>query len=175
MSTAGPEVSVCVPVYRGEAFLAETIHSVLSQTFEDFELVLLDNASTDETPHIARSFGDPRLRIVTNATTLSQPDNWRRAVELCRAPLVKLVCADDLLFHLSYLADAVALGRPELLVAYVEFIARFLGRFGVAEDEVDATLAALRAATARRTSPATAAAAAACLDAAEVARRGARA
>ena len=88
MSTAGPKVSVCIPVYRGEAFLAETVRSVLSQTFEDFELVLLDNASTDETPHIARSFGDPRLRIVTNVTTLSQPDNWRRAVELCRAPLV---------------------------------------------------------------------------------------
>jgi glycosyltransferase involved in cell wall biosynthesis len=96
--TAGPEVSVCIPVYRGEAFLAETIRSVLSQTFEDFELVLLDNASTDETPHIARSFGDPRLRIATNATTILQPDNWRRAVELCRAPLVKLVCADDLLY-----------------------------------------------------------------------------
>ena len=98
MLTAGPEVSVCIPVYRGEAFLAETIRSVLSQTFGDFELVLLDNASTDETPHIARSFGDPRLRIATNATTISQPDNWRRAVELCRAPLVKLVCADDLLY-----------------------------------------------------------------------------
>jgi glycosyltransferase involved in cell wall biosynthesis len=98
VKTAVPEVSVCIPVYRGEAFLAETIRSVLHQTFDDYELVLLDNASTDETPRIARSFGDPRIRVVTNATTISQPDNWRKAVELCRAPLIKLVCADDLLY-----------------------------------------------------------------------------
>jgi glycosyltransferase involved in cell wall biosynthesis len=91
---------VCIPVYRGEAFLAETIRSVLRQTYDNYELVVLDNASTDETPRIARSFDDPRIRIVTNTTTLSQPDNWRKAVELCRAPLIKLVCADDLLYPL---------------------------------------------------------------------------
>jgi glycosyltransferase involved in cell wall biosynthesis len=84
-------------VYRGEQFLAETMRSVLDQTYEDYELVVLDNASPDATPCIARSFHDPRIHIETNATTLAQPDNWRRAVELCRAPLVKLVCADDLL------------------------------------------------------------------------------
>jgi glycosyltransferase involved in cell wall biosynthesis len=89
---------VCIPVYRGEAFLAETIRSVLRQTFDDYELVLLDNASTDETAQIARSFANPRIRIVTNTTTIQQPDNWRKAVELCRAPLVKLLCADDLLY-----------------------------------------------------------------------------
>jgi glycosyltransferase involved in cell wall biosynthesis len=91
---------VCIPVYRGEAFLAETIRSVLRQTYDNYELVVLDNASTDETPRIARSFDDPRIRIVTNTTTLSQPDNWRKAVELCLAPLIKLVCADDLLYPL---------------------------------------------------------------------------
>jgi glycosyltransferase involved in cell wall biosynthesis len=91
---------VCIPVYRGEAFLAETIRSVLRQTYDNYELVVLDNASTDGTPRIARSFDDPRIRIVTNTTTLSQPDNWRKAVELCRAPLIKLVCADDLLYPL---------------------------------------------------------------------------
>lgn len=93
----GPHVSVCIPVYLGEQFLGETIRSVLDQTYENFELVLLDNASPDATATIARSFRDPRIRIETNLTTLPQPDNWRRAVELCRAPLVKLVCADDLL------------------------------------------------------------------------------
>ena len=91
-------MSVCIPVYRGEAFLAETIRSVLRQTYGNYELVVLDNASTDETRWIARSFDDPRIRIVTNTTTIPQPDNWRKAVELCRAPLVKLVCADDLLY-----------------------------------------------------------------------------
>lgn len=92
-----PAVSVCVPVYCGERFLAETIRSVLEQTYRDFELVILDNASPDDSGRIARSFRDDRIRVETNATVLPQPHNWRRAVELCRAPLVKLLCADDLL------------------------------------------------------------------------------
>ena len=92
-----PAVSVCVPVYRGEQFLAETIHSVLEQTYRDFELVILDNASPDDSGRIARSFRDDRIRVETNSSVLPQPHNWRRAVELCRAPLIKLVCADDLL------------------------------------------------------------------------------
>jgi glycosyltransferase involved in cell wall biosynthesis len=92
-----PHVSICIPVYQGEKFLAETIRSVLAQTYHDFELVILDNASTDTTAHIAHSFDDPRIRVETNPTTLPQPHNWRRAIDLTRAPLIKLLCADDLL------------------------------------------------------------------------------
>ena len=92
-----PAVSVCIPVYNGEQFLAETIRSVLKQTYHEFELVILDNASTDDTGRIAHSFDDGRIRVEVNSTLLPQPQNWRRAVELCRAPLIKLVCADDLL------------------------------------------------------------------------------
>ncbi|MCU1664472.1 MAG: hypothetical protein JWR58_4537 [Pseudonocardia sp.] len=92
-------VSVCIPVYNGERFLAETIRSVLDQTYRDFELVILDNASTDDSGAIARSFAehDSRIRIERNPTTVSQPDNWNRVVQLSTAPLVKDVCADDLL------------------------------------------------------------------------------
>jgi glycosyltransferase involved in cell wall biosynthesis len=92
-----PSVSVTIPVYNGERFLAETIRSVLDQTYRDFELVVLDNASTDRSGAIARQFGDPRIRIERNRETLPQADNWNRAVEVTRGPLVKVVCADDLL------------------------------------------------------------------------------
>jgi glycosyltransferase involved in cell wall biosynthesis len=92
-----PSVSVCIPVYKGERFLAETMRSVLEQTYRDFELVVLDNASPDESGAIARSFNDPRIRVERNAVTLTQSENWNRTLQLCRGPLVKLVCADDLL------------------------------------------------------------------------------
>lgn len=95
--SAVPSVSVCIPVYRGEKYLAETMRSVIEQTYPDYELVVLDNASPDDTSHIAASFTDRRVRVETNPRTIPQPSNWRRAVELCRAPLIKLVCADDLL------------------------------------------------------------------------------
>ena len=68
-----------------------------TDTRGDFELVVLDNDSDDDTGAVARSFTDPRVRVESNPSTIAQPDNWRRAVELCRAPLVKLLCADDLL------------------------------------------------------------------------------
>ncbi|MHA6616477.1 glycosyltransferase family 2 protein [Pseudonocardia sp. DLS-67] len=92
-----PSVSVCIPVYNGEQFLAETIRSVLDQTYRDFELVILDNASTDRSGDIAASFDDPRIRIERNLDTLPQGENWNRVVELARGPIVKVVCADDLL------------------------------------------------------------------------------
>ena len=92
-----PNVSVCVPVRNGGRFIAETVRSVLDQSYPDFELVILDNASTDGTVAIARSFADSRVRVERTTSALSMPDNWNRAVQLTRAPLVKLLCADDLL------------------------------------------------------------------------------
>lgn len=94
---APPSVSVTIPVYNGERFLAETIRSVLDQTFRDFELVILDNASKDRSGVIAQSFGDPRIRVERNPETVPQAENWNRAVRLCRAPLIKMLCADDLM------------------------------------------------------------------------------
>jgi glycosyltransferase involved in cell wall biosynthesis len=92
-----PAVSVCIPIYNGERFLAETIRCVLDQTYQNFELILLDNASTDRTGEIAASFTDPRIRIERNEATVSQQVNFNRAVDYCQAPLIKLVCADDLM------------------------------------------------------------------------------
>ena len=94
---ASPHVSICIPVRNGERFLPATIRSALDQTYPDVEVVLLDNASTDATPAIMASFDDPRIRVVRNPALLSLSDNWNRAVRLGGAPLVKLLCADDLL------------------------------------------------------------------------------
>jgi glycosyltransferase involved in cell wall biosynthesis len=97
MFVASPTVSICVPVRNGERFLPSTIRSALDQTFRDIEVVLLDNASTDDTPSVMASFDDPRIRVVRNSETLEMVDNWNRAIGLGGAPLVKLLCADDLL------------------------------------------------------------------------------
>jgi glycosyltransferase involved in cell wall biosynthesis len=84
-------------VYNGETYLGETIRSVLDQTYGDFELVVLDNGSTDNSGQIARSFGDRRMRIERNSSVMDLVPNWNRLISLCRSPLIKLVCADDLL------------------------------------------------------------------------------
>ncbi|NTU92938.1 MAG: glycosyltransferase family 2 protein [Chlorobiaceae bacterium] len=95
---AKPLVSVAVPLYNNERFIAETIESVLAQTMPDFELLVYDDHSTDRSLEIARSYSDPRIRIVTSDRNLGPEGNWNRAVSQVGGTYVKLLCADDLLF-----------------------------------------------------------------------------
>jgi hypothetical protein len=90
-------VSVCVPVRRGERALAETIGSVLEQTYRDLELVVLDSAGADETAEVVQSLRDPRLRLERVRGAPGQADHWNRAVQAGTAPLVKVVRTGDLL------------------------------------------------------------------------------
>lgn len=103
-----PTVSVCIPVYNGERFIGEAITSVLNQTLQDFELVILDNASTDGTLDVARTFEDPRVRIVEGATNIGAGANWNRALAEAKSDLVKILCADDVLLP-DILARQVAI------------------------------------------------------------------
>ena len=66
MSTTArpPRISVLLPVYDGEQFIGEAVRSVLGQTFTDFELLLIDDGSTDRTPEILAGFADSRLRVI---------------------------------------------------------------------------------------------------------------
>jgi len=91
-----PAVSICIPAYQAQRHLATTMRFVLAQTCPDLEIVVLDNASTDDTSEIVRRMADHRVRLVRNDVVLSLADNWNRAVELSRGDLVKVVCADDL-------------------------------------------------------------------------------
>jgi glycosyltransferase involved in cell wall biosynthesis len=59
-----PEVSIVVPIYNGSAYLSDTIHSLLSQTFGDFELLAIDDGSTDNSSELVRSFHDERIRLI---------------------------------------------------------------------------------------------------------------
>lgn len=92
-----PAVAVCVPLYDKEQFVGETIRSVLDQTFADFELVVLDNASADRSAEIVNSFDDPRIVLEHNSETVPAGVNFNKVVALSRAPLVKVLAADDLI------------------------------------------------------------------------------
>ncbi|WP_040864207.1 glycosyltransferase family 2 protein [Nocardia exalbida] len=90
------KLSVCVPAYNAERTLAATLDSVLAQDL-DFEVVILDNASTDRTGDIARARHDPRVRVLRNDRVLPIGANWDRVIRESTGDLVKVVCADDLL------------------------------------------------------------------------------
>ena len=95
---ATPLVSVTIPLYNNERFIAQTIESVLSQSMSDFELLVYDDCSSDRSLDIARSYMDRRIRVVAGDCNLGPEGNWNRAVSEVRGRWVKLLCADDILF-----------------------------------------------------------------------------
>ena len=98
MSKAKPPcISVCVPTYRGAATLGPAIESVLAQTDSDFELIVIDDGSPDDTRAVVERFADPRLRYVRNARNLGPEGNWNRCLELASGTYFKLLPHDDLL------------------------------------------------------------------------------
>ena len=93
-----PRVSVCIPVYQGERYVAKAIQSALYQTYADIDVVVLDNASTDGTLAEVCRFSDERLRVVKNDTNLGAAGNFNKALVEARGAYVKILCADDFLY-----------------------------------------------------------------------------
>ncbi len=112
-----PTVSVCIPAYNAARFVGETISSVLAQTFDDFELVVVDDASRDRTAEVVASFDDPRVRLERNEAGLGVEGNWNRSVSLASGRYVKLLCHDDTL-RPDCLATQVALleAHPDVVM-----------------------------------------------------------
>jgi glycosyltransferase involved in cell wall biosynthesis len=93
-----PEISVCIPVYNAEPFIGQAIESALSQTWKDFELIVLDNKSTDNTLAVIRKYKDKRLRVIAHKKNLGAQANWNAAVTEAKGRFVKILCADDYMY-----------------------------------------------------------------------------
>ncbi len=102
-----PKVSVCIPTYNTARYLLEAIESVLAQEFDDYELVICDNASTDETPEICRSYTDPRIRYCRFEELVNQAGNFNRCLKEACGEFITLLHSDDLLLP-GFLADRVS-------------------------------------------------------------------
>jgi len=92
-----PKVSVCIPVYNREDFIADAIESVLQQTFTNFELIVTDNCSTDNTPQIVQSYAQQDRRIIyyRNEHDLGICSSMNRAILLSRGEYIKFLFSDD--------------------------------------------------------------------------------
>jgi glycosyltransferase involved in cell wall biosynthesis len=95
---ASPRLSVGLPVYNGEDYLAESIEALLDQTYQDFELILSDNASTDGTAGICRRYAqqDSRVRYVRQPRNIGCAPNHNFVVGEARGELFKWASSDDL-------------------------------------------------------------------------------
>jgi len=93
-------VSVFIPAYNAEEYLEETIRKVLDQTFQEWELIVVDNASMDSTgtvlQRLASEFRDPRIRVLTNSITLPMAESWNVGLRHAKGEFLKMICADDI-------------------------------------------------------------------------------
>jgi glycosyltransferase involved in cell wall biosynthesis len=94
-ATSKPLVSICLPAYNAAHWIAQAIESALEQTWESFEHLIGDNASTDSTVEIARSYDDSRIRVLESPHNLGLVGNHNRLLKLSSGKFIKLLHADD--------------------------------------------------------------------------------
>ena len=91
-----PKISVILPVYNGEKYLAEAIDSILSQTYQNFELIIINDCSSDRTPEIISSFTDERIRIINNPSNMKISRSLNKGIELAQGQFIARMDADDI-------------------------------------------------------------------------------
>lgn len=111
-----PKVSVLLPVYNGEPYIAECIESILNQTFTDFELLVLNDGSTDRTLEIVRQYDDPRIRIIDHED-IGQANNLNDGLGKALGDYVCEVDADDYISatHLDHLYTEAYMNNADVV------------------------------------------------------------
>lgn len=104
-----PFFSICIPNYNYGRFIGTTIESVLAQTYQNFEIIVADNASTDNSVAVVNSFDDPRIRLYENNYNIGFAPNLQRATVHARGDFIHLLSSDDLM-------------KPRALEAYIHVI-----------------------------------------------------
>lgn len=131
-------LSIGLPVYNGERYLAQAIGALLDQTWRDFELIISDNASTDRTAEICRVFAatDARVQVVRNDVNLGAARNYNRTLELASGEYFKWAAHDDVC-HPRFLEACVAVldAEPGSVLVHtlsdaIDESGRLIGRYG---------------------------------------------
>jgi len=118
-----PRLSVGLPVYNGQRYLAEALDSLLGQSFTDFELIISDNASTDETEEICRRYAakDPRIRYIRQPHNIGANPNHNFVLREARGEFFKWAAHDDL-YGRDLLARCVAAldEHPDVVLSHAD-------------------------------------------------------
>ena len=118
---AAPRLSIGLPVFNGELFLRQALDSLLNQTYRDFELIIVDNASTDATGSLCEEYAarDPRVRYVRQPENVGAAENFNTAFRLGRGELFKWAAHDDTLAP-DFLERCIAVldEQPDVVLAY---------------------------------------------------------
>lgn len=96
---SSPAISVIMPVYNGERYVAKAVGSIFAQTRKDWELIVVDDGCTDETVPIVRSFHDPRIRLVHHSKNKGLPQSRNTGIRAANGALIAFLDSDDVAHH----------------------------------------------------------------------------
>lgn len=125
MITQNPLISVIMPVYNGELYLKEAIESILAQTFADFEFIIIDDGSTDNTADIINSYKDQRIKYFRNDVNQGVAKSLNKGLETAQAEFIARMDADDISLpsrfqkQIEYLNEHLEIG---VLGSWTQFI-----------------------------------------------------
>jgi len=116
------EILVFVPTYNSEKYLRQCLDSVLQQTFQDWQCVISDDASTDKSVEIAREYEklDSRFKVLTHEKNVGAANNWNRAKENNNSFATKILCADDYLLKDALKEQLDILQRNQTAIVFSE-------------------------------------------------------
>lgn len=92
-----PMVSICIPVYNGSNTIRETLMSAMTQSYQNVEILVIDNKSIDNTVDIVCEIADERVRVFQNTKNLGMAGNWNECIKKAMGKYIHFLCADDLL------------------------------------------------------------------------------
>lgn len=104
-----PLVSVCIPAYNNAGYIKDTVESILQQTYQNIEVIVVDDNSTDDTVAVLESISDERLKLYRNEQNLGMAGNWNKCLSLATGEFVKLICADDMIDRNAIEVEAKAM------------------------------------------------------------------
>jgi glycosyltransferase involved in cell wall biosynthesis len=96
LNTKLPAITVLMPVYNGDKYLNEAIDSILNQTFSDFEFLIIDDCSTDQSIHQVKSYNDPRIKFIINKKNMGQSKTLNVGLNLAKGKYIARMDQDDI-------------------------------------------------------------------------------
>ena len=96
MNTKSPLITVLMPVYNGDKYLNEAIDSILNQTFSDFEFLIIDDGSTDQSIDQIMSYNDPRIQLIKNENNVGQSETLNKGLGLAKGKYIARMDQDDI-------------------------------------------------------------------------------
>lgn len=116
-----PLVSVCMPIYNDEKHIIKAIQSVLNQTYQNFEIIVCDNNSSDKTYDLVKSIKDPRIRLYKNKENTGFLLNSNKAWKLAKGKYIVTLHGDDA-YNETYIENVVRIFKDHIKVGIIHFI-----------------------------------------------------